>query len=445
MGRRQGGMISEVERGSLGYRLGLRPGDRIISVNGRTLRDELDYRFYASDAHISLTVESRGGRSRAISARKDEDDLLGIRFEEPLFDEMRTCRNHCVFCFVRQIPDEMRESLHVRDDDYRMSFLYGNFISLTNLSEEDWARLEEQRLSPIRVSVHSTDEATRSRLMGNPEAGRIMEHLRRLAGLGIRVHAQIVLLRDKNDGLQLVNTLADLDSLGEAVVSVGVVPAVYTKYRKTLPSPPIDKAWASGTLDLIEDFAGKVYSKRGDNWVYGADELYYLAGRPFPPYEYYGEFHQFDNGIGMVADFRHSLGQTRREPRSGPRQGLRKAVAVSGEMAKGEIQSAIEKLGLSSLITLCPVRNQFFGDTVTCSGLLTGQDIAAALNDFLIEEGASEAYGEALIPSISLFGGAFLDDMTPAGLEKACGIKVMVVEPSPEGLSGAVETLGRKE
>ena len=443
MGRRQGGVIAEVERGGLGEYLGLRPGDRVLSVNGKILRDELDFRFYASERYLSLRVKTRDGEEKDFEIDKDEDDLLGLTFEEPIFDDMKTCRNNCVFCFIRQIPKDMRRSLHIRDDDYRMSCLYGNFISLTNLTEEDWERLEEQRLSPIRVSVHSTDGALRQSLMRNPEAGKIMEHLRRLVDIGIWLHAQIVLLRGVNDGHNLLKTLEDLDSLGHQMVSVGVVPAIYTKYRLEPPSPGIDAAWAKETLDLIEEYAEEAMGRRGDHWVYGADELYYLAGKEFPPYDYYGEFHQYDNGIGMVTDFRHSLSEFRNSPRPVGKRRKGKVIAITGEMAQGEIRTAVSELQLDSEVTVCPVKNVFFGDSVTCSGLLTGQDIISSVLSVMRNEGETGRFEEVLVPSISLFQGAFLDNMTLHDIERATGLRTTEVEPSPRGLYQAIR--GRRE
>jgi putative radical SAM enzyme (TIGR03279 family) len=442
MDQRQGGVIREVERGGLGEYLGLKPGDRIISVNGNTLRDELDYRFYVSDENVTLRLRTKDGKDREFRVDKNEDDHLGVTFEEPIFDGMKTCKNNCVFCFIRQIPEEMRPSLHVRDDDYRMSFLYGNFISLTNLTKEDWERLEEQRLSPIRISVHSTESSLRQRLMRNPEAGKIMEHLRRLADIGIWMHAQIVLLRGQNDGERLLRTLRDLDSLGPQMVSVGVVPAIYTKYRREWPSERIDAAWARETLDLVEKYAQEAFQRRDDHWVYGADELYYLAERDFPPYDYYGEFHQYDNGIGVVTDWRHSLSELANSPRPVGNGRKRRAIAITGEMAQGEIRRAVCELGLDSEVTVCPVHNVFFGDSVTCSGLLTGQDIVSSVLSLTRAEGGTASYDEVLVPSISLFQGAFLDNMTLKDIEGSTGLMATEVEPSPRGLYRAVRGRG---
>ncbi len=447
MDQLQGGRIAMVEEHSLGEHVGIKPGDRVISVNGHALRDELDYRFYISEEDVTIVILSEDGQERVFEIEKDEDDLLGLVFGDPIFDNVKTCSNDCTFCFVRQIPKSMRKGLHLRDDDYRMSFLYGNFLSLTNLSKEDWARLEEQRLSPLRVSVHATDPEVRKDLMRNPEASRIMDHLMRLIDAGIEIHVQIVLQRGVNDGCVLKKTLDDLDSLGPDLVSVGVVPAVYTIYRKNLPSRPMDSTWAGETLDLLEEYAAAVIKKRRDNWVYGADEFYVSAGRDFPNYEYYGDFHQYDNGIGNIPDFRHQLEEAAgrvgawpdRDTLGSANFDYPKSLAVTGEMALGEVRRAVERLGLSDRVSVCSVPNIFFGRSVTCSGLLTGQDILASVLESLLKaHRRGETYGSVLIPSVSVFNGLFLDNMTPEDIRDVTGLTTVLVEPTPEGLLSAL-------
>ena len=448
MARKQGGTVLEVREDSLAAYLGLEPGDRIVAVNGRTLRDELDFRFLTSDEELSLLVRKRDGEEQAFEVEKDPEEPVGVTFVHPIFDSVKTCSNNCKFCFVRQIPKEMRKGLHVRDDDYRMSFLFGNFVSLTNLTEEDWSRLSEQRLSPLRVSVHTTDPTLRQELMRNPEAARIMEHLRRLSRMGIRLHAQIVLLKGVNDGDHLRRTLSDLDSLGPNMVSVGVVPAVYTRYRAVPPSPGIDLSWAGETLDLIEEYARGRLEKTGEAWVLAADEFYITAGREFPPHEYYGEMYQFENGIGVVPEFRHSLKRAKAMMEgllplddTEDRPHVDRAIVVTGLMAADEIQKAVDYLGLSERVSVCPVRNVFYGDSVTVSGLLTGQDIVSKVLGFVrLNRGR---YNALLVPSIALFEGRFLDDMKLDGLAQAAGMTALSVEPSPEGLARVFSTGGK--
>ena len=233
-----GGTVSRVESGSLADILGICPGDKIISVNGHVLRDELDFRFYVSEELVTLKIQTVDGHTYVIDVEKEASDSLGVEFEEPIFDRIKTCVNNCCFCFLRQLPPNMRSELYLHDDDYRMSFLYGNFISLTNLTQEDWERLKEQRLSPLRVSVHATDGQIRSRIMGNQRAAGILDDLDALISMGIGIHVQIVLLRGINDGCVLLDTLDDLKGLGGKILSVGVVPAVYTKQEFVPSSPP---------------------------------------------------------------------------------------------------------------------------------------------------------------------------------------------------------------
>lgn len=427
------GIVSEVDPEGLGWFLGIRPEDRIAWVNGVPLRDVLDFQFYCADDEIEIGV-LRKGELTILEVEKEADDYLGVSFENPLFDDVKTCRNNCVFCFLRQIPKDMRASLHVRDDDYRLSFLMGNFITLTNLDERDWARIEEQRLSPLRISVHATAPKVRANLMRNPKAGSIMEHIERLAGMGIQMHVQIVLLRGVNDGEVLQRTLRDLDSVGEAIVSVGVVPAVYTKYREDAPSPRGDKGWANAVLDILEGFARDVHARRQDNWVYGADELYLLAGREFPPCEYYGEFHQYENGIGMVPDFRCSVANYEGLAVGSTGAGC---LVVTGLLAEPEIRSAVDRLGLRG-VSVLGVPNLFFGSGVTVAGLLTGQDILASVLKFLRSEGQGKLRA-LLVPSVTLGDGVFLDGMTPEEIQTSTGLRVILAQPTLEGLLAGIE------
>ncbi|HHW17993.1 MAG TPA: DUF512 domain-containing protein [Firmicutes bacterium] len=444
MGRNRGGLVAAVRPGSLGEYLEIGPGDRIIAVNGRMLRDELDFRFYAAEESIVLDLEKKDGRKERYEIDKDPDDLLGISFQSPIFDRIMTCRNRCIFCFISQLPKGLRRSLYLRDDDYRLSFLFGNFISLTNLSEKDWERLREQRLSPLRVSVHSTDPDIRARLMGNPRASSVLHDLERLSDIGIRVHVQIVLLRGVNDGKRLAATLESLDSLGDAVVSVGVVPAVYTRYRRSLPSEPADAAWARETLDIIECYSSGAAKKRGTNWVYAADEFYVLADRPIPPISRYDDLPQYENGIGIISDFRTQLEAILAKfPASlafpadnAPGKDLTgKVLAITGTMAYPEVLSAVKTLGLENVVSVLEVPNIFFGDTVTSAGLLTGQDILWAVLRFSRK---GSRWRSVLVPSVAVTDGKFLDGMTVKGLSESLGIPVHVVEPTPESLIDGV-------
>lgn len=462
----KGGQVYRVEPGSLAEYLGIAPGDLMSAVNGHILRDEIDFRFHSAGEYITLDVVKADGTEQRFEVEKDPDDLMGLSFVNPVFDSIKTCNNNCCFCFISQLPPRMRRALYVRDDDYRLSFLFGNFISLTNLSEDDWKRIGEQRLSPLRISLHTTDPCLRAHLMGNPEAARAMEYLRRLKHMGIQAHIQIVLMRGINDGDKLVVTLSDLEALGDTILSVGVVPAVYTKYRKEPPSQVGDADWARETLEIIEAYGKKMYERRGLHWVYGADEFYLVSGKPFPDYDYYDDFPQFENGIGIVADFREILRVlvSRKRPGSDGELGDERPIgrttqgilrcdesqgtgsphgaggqrgmilAITGHMAYPEVVAAVEALGLENRISVCRVRNTFFGDAVTCAGLLTGRDILLAIMEL---KQAGQEYESVLIPSYSVFEDKLLDDMTVSKLSEDTGFPVQVVAPSPVSLLDA--------
>lgn len=445
-----GGLVSNIEPGSLAEYINICPGDRVLSVNGHVLRDEIDFKFYGTEDNVTLEVLKSDSSMQTFQIEKEPDDLMGITFDTPIFDGIKTCVNNCSFCFISQLPQSMRRSLYLRDDDYRLSFLFGNFISLTNLSQEDWKRLDEQKLSPLRVSLHTSNPEARASLMGNPKASRGMDDLKRLRDIGICIHIQIVLLKGINDGEMLLSTLNDLDLLGESIVSVGVVPAVYTRHRQLLPSPRGDQKWAFDTLTMLEGYAREVYDRRGSHWVYGADEFYFLSGKDFPEYEFYDDFPQFENGIGLVADFRQGLNEAAANMHSnacdlgvlrmdklirGRELGENRLLAVTGTMAYPEISAAVKALGLEERISVLAVENGFFGDSVTCSGLLTGMDISSAILDWKSSHHECEV---VLIPSYAVFEDRFLDDMTVKELSEVVNSVVRVVTPLPYSLLESV-------
>lgn len=440
--RKYGGVVAQVEPGSIAAEIGIEPGDIVVSVNEKELRDELDYRFYASDEEVLLEIQKKDGSREKFAIEKEADDLLGIVFENPIFDGLKTCTNNCCFCFIRQLPPGMRSGLYVRDDDYRMSFLYGNFITLTNLSEEDWSRLREQRISPLRVSVHTTDPDLRAYLMGNREASGILSQLSRLVSYGIEVHVQIVLLRGVNDGDFLFSTLEDLYRLGDAIASVGVVPAIYTKYRPHPPSPRPDKIWARQVLVQVEEWTRRSARERGKAWVYAADEFYVMAETDIPQYEHYGEFEQYENGIGIIADFRHQVEEMKKSP--GWIAGLassrpRTVLAITGVMAYDELDKAVRDLGLKDHVTVLPVVNEFFGPAVTSAGLLTGRDVLNGVRQWMHRsQRRAHDLDAILIPSVALSGGRFLDDVSLDDITEGTGVPAIQVAPTPRSLIEAV-------
>ena len=316
------GVIATVAPGSVAARLGLRPHDELLAINGHVLRDVLDYQFYAADEALTLEVR-RDGETQRYQVTRGYDQELGLEFTEPTFDGIRRCRCRCPFCFIQQMPPHMRRSLYVKDDDYRYSFLFGNFVTLTNLTEEDWQRLEEQRLSPLYVSVHATDPELRQRILGTPAASDILGQLRRLAALGITIQAQIVLVPGLNDGAALQQTVSDLAALYPDVESVGIVPVGLTRYHPG-ELGGVTPAQAAALVAQAEAWQAAYQSELGARFVYCSDELYLLAGRPLPPADAYDDFPQLENGIGLtrqLLDEYERLRRRTRRPRARYRQG----------------------------------------------------------------------------------------------------------------------------
>lgn len=348
-----------------------------MAINGHALRDVIDYRFYGAEERLALEID-RGGDRLALSAERRYGEELGLRFAEDLFDGLRRCSNRCEFCFVDQMPPGLRTSLYVKDDDYRYSFLHGNFITLTNWREEDWQRVAEQRLTPLYISVHATDDELRRQLLCNPEAPAILPQLRRLSAMGIEMHAQIVVIPDMNDGSPLEQASRDLVSLYPAVKSIGVVPVGLTRYHKgnvRLLSTEEERR----TLELVGSLQGENLRRLGSRVVYAADELYLRVGWAVPPAEAYEGFPQLENGIGLVRQLLDDWG--RMSERDFEFQKPRRGTAVCGTLISpilcGILRQLSDKGALD--VQLKVVTNEFFGPTVTVSGLLTARDVLGAL------------------------------------------------------------------
>jgi putative radical SAM enzyme (TIGR03279 family) len=368
--------IAVVAPGSLAEALGFRAGDSILSINAKEVNDPLDYAFLVADEKVTFKVRTAKGSAKTISLDKLPDDMLGLEFA-PL--RIKRCRNKCIFCFVDQMPPGCRKSLSVKDDDFRASFLYGNYITLSNLTELDWHRIFEQRLSPLYVSVHSTDPELRSFIIGNKKAPPILESLERLAAGGIRMHTQIVLSPGVNDGPHLDRTLHDLSALFPAVSSVAVVPVGLTSFRKGLyPQRSFTQREAAAVVDTVVKFGATRKKRMGARFVFASDEFYIKAKRPFPSVSFYEDFPQIENGVGMVADFMRSASGVRLPERIAP---LRITIATGasfGPLLKTRATQLDRIKGLTW--NLIVVRNVFFGPSVTVAGLLTGADFAASLS-----------------------------------------------------------------
>ncbi len=469
-GSLSGAVVANVRPGSIAAELGLRPGDRLCEVNGSPLRDYIDYRYLTAEPLVELRVIRPCGEDVIFEVEKDPDEDLGLVFTADIFGDppqVRTCTNKCVFCFVDRLPPGLRPALYVKDDDYRLSFLHGNFITLTNLRPEDLARIEAMRLSPLYVSVHSTEPALRARLMGSPRAAAIMDDLRRLIRAGVSVHAQIVVCPGLNDGPHLERSLEDLASLRPGVESVGVVPVGLTRFGP--PSGPVRRLTPAECRALLETLLR--WHRKTDGFVFPADEFFLVTGSPVPGARFYRGFPQLENGIGLVRLFLDDLARVRRGRGSAadgsgagaedgaagvthaaartavdagpdgtpPGEGF---VVVTGTLARPYVERAVEavseRLGVEGEVV--EVRNEFLGPSVTVAGLLAGRDV--------LEATRKAARGRpVLVPGSALRAGSdeFLDGVSLGDLSAATGARFVDGGWLPSHMLGALRDLGRRE
>lgn len=427
-------IVESVAPGSIAAEIGIAPGDEIVAINGRRMEDVIDYRFLVADEVIEVTIAPQGdaGRAYSVVVEKDPDETLGVTFTADVFDGIRICTNHCDFCFVYQNRRRMRKSVYIKDDDYRLSFLHGDFITLTNLTEQNWQRIFEYRLSPLYVSIHATDPEVRARLLRNPDGARLFEHLDRLFAGGIQIHGQVVLVPGVNDGPVLERTIGDLAPLYPNILSLAIVPVGLTAHRERLPElRPLTGEEARGVIRLARAWQRRLKREIGTRFVYPSDEMYLLARVPIPSLRAYEESAQYENGVGMVARLRAEW--RRAERRLPERLGRsRRVTVVTGTLAGPVLAPMVERLnqvaGLAARLVAVP--NSFFGPTVTCVGLLTGSDLIAALR--------GEDLGEAvLLPDLCLRNGVFLDDLTLAEVEAALGVPVCAIPARGDVLARA--------
>ena len=426
--------ITKVKRNSIGAEIGLEIGDAILSFDGHAAEDELDYLYYCSKESFTMTVkDGRTGEEVEAEIEKDEDEDLGLEFEKNA--KIRTCQNRCVFCFVDQMPKGMRESLYVKDDDPAMSFTCGNFVTLTNLSDEGLARIVRLKLSPLYVSVHTMNEALRVKLLRNRFAGKIVKQIQTLAENGIEMHCQAVIVPNENDGEELAYTARELFKHYPAVKDLACVPTGITKYREGLTViSDVDKAYSEKLLDLVDS----LNQEFGVNFLLPADEYFVKAERPFKGKEFYGEFEQIENGIGLTAKFHAEVFEALQKQGKVRLSAPKTSVIVSGVSAakvNGALYQAIENSVEGLTVYSLPVVNEFFGSTVTCTGLLTGTDMLSALRKFFLEHTADEVVLAG--NTMREFEDVFLCGMTLQELEKALkeyGVKVRVNRGGGAGL-----------
>lgn len=411
--------IVKVVPESTASRLGLHAGDFIQRINKTEVNDVIDFQFLAADERVTIDLVRRNGRTEHLTVRKDTDDMLGLEFT-PL--KIKRCRNRCIFCFVDQMPAGSRRTLYIKDDDFRASFLYGNFITLGNLSEDDWDRIFRQRLSPLYISVHSTDPAVRNSLLRNSNAPSILDSLKRLATGGIRMHTQIVLCPGINDGEHLGRTVTDLAGLFPAVSSIAVVPVGITGHRNGLhPLRTFSRSESRAVLNDVLEFGKRFKKELGTRLVYPSDEFFIKAGKPVPSASFYEEFPQIENGVGMVSLFLRDASRVRLPVRVRPVR----ATLVTGRSFSAILDLALDRLKSIRGITLRKVtaNNGFFGESVTVSGLLTGRDVLRALK--------GKRLGDlVVIPSTMLKEeeAVFLDGMTLEELQQKLKIRISVAD-----------------
>ena len=425
--------ITKVDPGSRADRAGIRAGDDLLSINGEEIRDVLDYRFYLADKKIDLAL-LRDGTPYTVTVKKGTYDDIGLDFATPLMDEKQSCRNKCVFCFIDQLPKGMRKSLYFKDDDSRLSFLHGNYITLTNMTERDIDRIIKMRFSPINVSVHTTNPELRVRMMKNKRAGAVLAYLPKLAASGIELHCQIVLCRGLNDGDVLRQTLSDLSSLAPACGSVAIVPVGVTKFRDGLPAlGTFDEAQSAEIIDRIEPMQREYLARFGTRLVFLSDEWYLNAHRTLPESEAYEDYEQIENGVGLLRmfedDFRYALSE--RAPLKRPR-----TVSVAGGTAAypffRELYRELLPYGIETEIH--PVPNLWFGGNVHVAGLVTGSDLVSELKGKALES-------PLLIPKNMLreTENVFLDGMTLSDAEAALGVPIRTFSDGTEFISCVFE------
>ena len=423
--------------GSIADEMAIEAGDTLLLINGQEIQDIIDYQFYSQDDFIVVELEKTNGELWSLEIEKDWDEELGLLFDDVIFDKMRVCRNRCLFCFVDQLPPRMRKTLYIKDDDYRYSFLYGNFITLTNLTEKDWRKIIDMNLSPLYVSVHCSDPQLRVKILGSKRAASIHEDLKRLLDAGIEIHTQIVLCPGINDGEILKQSIEELSSYYPTVQSVGIVPVGLTGHRLKLPQlQVVNPEQSRNLIAIINNYQAKYRKVLQTGFVYLADEFFIKAGVAFPDAEYYDDYWQIENGIGLARIF---LDEFARLEKSLPEQvDKREVFIITGVSAMMVLETVVKRLNLIKGLTvyLLPVENHYFGGNVSVTGLLTGKDILQVMENKYQGQ-------DVIIPEIVFKQGddVLLDNISLEELRQRSGAHISTVDGSARSL---VETvLGR--
>lgn len=422
--------IIKVLRNSIAEELEIEPGDELVSVNGASIQDYIDYKFQISDDEIVLEIKKSDGEVWELDIEKEYDEDIGIVFENPLMDNIKVCSNNCVFCFIDQMPKGMRKSLYLKDDDTRLSFLYGNFITLTNLSDDEIDRIIRYRISPIKVSVHATDLKLRNEMMGKENGKDVMVYLKKLADGGITVDCQIVLCKDINDKGVLNNTIDDLVKLYPNVRSVAVVPVGLTNHRERLYK--LNRFEKDSSIELIEQITKKqdeLFKKVGTRFVFIADEFYVLAESEFPPYEVYEEFNQAENGIGLFRLLEREIDESLKVIDEKVLSN-KKFTVVTGVAAYNMLCELTKRIAKKTGIDIevVSIINNCFGQYITVAGLITGNDIMNQLK--------GKGYENLIIPKVMVEheDRIFLDDISVEDVERELNTKVYICEVDGKSL-----------
>lgn len=432
-------IISKVLPQSIGEEMELTPGDELISINGQVIEDVFDYHYLVDDDYLELLVRKENGEEWELEIEKDYEEDLGIEFENSLMDEYRSCRNNCIFCFIDQMPEGMRETLYFKDDDSRLSFLQGNYVTLTNMSDHDIDRIIQYHLAPINISFQTTNPQLRCKMLNNRFAGDIFPKVQRLYEAGIEMNGQVVLCKGINDGEELERTIKDLTRYLPHLKSVSIVPVGLSKYRDGLyPLEPFNKEDAERVLDTVHQWQEKLYPEYGLHFIHCSDEWYILAERELPREDQYDGYLQLENGVGMLRLLEEEVKEALLHS---DEESVKRQVSIAtGRLAAPFIRKNVELVAnvyKDLEVEIFPIRNDFFGEMITVSGLITGQDLIAQLKNQKLGE-------RLLIPCNMLRAGenVFLDDITVETVEKELGIPVVVVD---EDGASFVRALTQKE
>lgn len=429
--KQKGHVVRFVHKDSIAMELSIEPGDRLLAINNETIEDIFDYQYYVENEYIEVLIEKPDGEQWLLEVDKDEDEDLGIEFENGLMDEYRSCHNKCIFCFIDQMPKGMRDTLYFKDDDSRLSFLQGNYVTLTNMSDYDIDRIIKYHLSPINISFQTMNPKLRCEMLNNRFAGEALKKAQRLYEAGITMNGQIVLCKGVNDGKELEYSIKKLMEYIPVLESVSVVPVGLSRYREGLyPLEPFDREDAKEVLEMIHQFQKEIFKAHGTHFIHASDEWYILAEEDIPEEENYDGYLQLENGVGMIRlllnEFKDAIGEAAK--RTMKKACTHEVSVATGRLAYPYIRQMAEEMmkGFPGLcIRVHQITNYFFGEMITVTGLLTGQDIISQLKGKRLGE-------RLLLPQNTLRSGEeiFLDDVTVSDVEKALQVKVDIVKSS---------------